>query len=151
MQGTTTSPKGIWSDRFSTPGADALVDALRRDLAPAVQHARERLMAGHGLSEQVRWQGVWCWTLVYSCDAGHGVAYVIPDPARPRLGLAVKVGGAADLPLKKLTRVVRDAVLHAPVVDGFKWVALEITSKAAVDEALAVLELVKAQASAKSV
>lgn len=149
MLGTTTSTKGVWCDRFSNPGADALIDALPKGFAPAVQHARERLMAGYGLSEQVRWQGVWCWTLVYSCDAGHGVAYVIPDPARPRLSLAVKVGGAADLPLKKLSRTVRDALLHAPVVDGFKWVALEITSKAAVDETLSVLDLVKAHASGK--
>lgn len=54
-----------WLDRYSTPDAQVLLEALPRGPKAAAQRVRTFFMEGQGAAEQVIWQGVWKWTLCY--------------------------------------------------------------------------------------
>jgi len=57
-----------WLDRYSTPDAQVLLEALPRGPKAAAQRVRTFFLDGLGAAEQVIWQGVWKWTLCYCTD-----------------------------------------------------------------------------------
>lgn len=132
--------RSSWQDRFKTPTIDQLVGELNRQNAAVIEHARDRLSSGAGLSEELRWQGVWRWTMLYRAPSDNGLAsiYVVPDPTKLRMAVLMPEDRIAELPLKKLSKFIRDGLLHAPVVDGLRWAQWEVQTKSQVDEVLAL-------------
>jgi hypothetical protein len=126
---------------------------------PLASHARERLRSLPGVTELVVWHGVWQWTLEYQC-CGRGVAdattagtpdaaatpmvvaYLIPDPVRPRVAVPLADVDVAGLDPRRLARPVREALAHAPSVDGLRWCCWDISSKSLADE---IADFLKAQ------
>lgn len=134
--------RSAWQDRFRAPSVAVLLEAVGRQHQPACEHARSRLTASGCVSETLAWRGVWNWTFVYACSqCPSGFAFLIPDPTKPRLCVAVPDDALGEIPPKKLPRMVRDGLALAPAVDGTRWPVWDVTSKAQVDEVLCVLDL----------
>jgi hypothetical protein len=106
-----------------------------------VQHARGKLLAATGIREVLAWQGVWNWTFVYERDQQRNpaVAYIVPDPSRPRICVTIPEAMLADLSLPRLSKSVRDGIVFAPVVNAIRWPTWDIHSKPQVDELLELL------------
>jgi hypothetical protein len=131
-----------WSDRFRTPTVSDLLASFNKHLAGVVNHTRERLLAVDGVKEEVSWQGVWNWTLVYRIpgEGERGWVYLVPDPSKPRLAIPVQDELIAELPVKKLSKFVRDGLAHAPSVDSVRWAHWEIQGKNQADDILSLAE-----------
>lgn len=125
-----------WQDRFHTPTAQRLLADIQRGFTSPIEHIRAKLLAGEAIHESVIWSGVWNWTLAYTHngDSGPAWAYIVPDPAHPRLCLPFPDGLLGELPVKKISKTVRDALVHATSVDGVRWPTWELTSKALGDD-----------------
>lgn len=109
--------------------------------APAFEHARGKLLAIEGMRETLGLQGVWNWALAFRLtDAEPAAAYLIPDPARPRMCITLADERLPDLPARKTPRHVRDVLMHSPNVAGIRWPIWDMESKAQVDDLLALLE-----------
>jgi hypothetical protein len=139
-----TAPKvrAAWMDRFKAPTADEMLGAFNKQMTGALQHLREKLLAVEGAKEEVSWQGVWRWTLVYRIpgDGERAWAYLVLDPTKPRVAVPITDELIAELPLKKLSKFIRDGLAHAPVVDGVRWAQWELQGKGQADDLVALAE-----------
>lgn len=141
MAVTAVKPRKLWENRFETPTWDELTEVLPKHAAALLEYARERLAAVDGTRESLGWQGVWCWTLVirHPRAEDRGLAYLVPDPSRPRVCIPVANALIPQLPVKKLSRFVRDGLLHAPAVDQVRWACWSIQARAHVDELMTLV------------
>jgi hypothetical protein len=144
MSLTVAKPRSLWEDRFGRPSVDDLLDGCPRTVLPLIEHARTKLSAAKSVSEQLAWQGVpWRWTLTYCHldDTERAYAYLVPDPAKPRLVVPFPVKSLGEISLKKFSKTTRDAIVHATVVGSVSWCQWEILTKGGTDEVLALAEL----------
>jgi hypothetical protein len=134
-------PRVPWEDRFQAPEAGDLIGVMPRHLGSLVQHAREGLMSLGGVSEAVVWRGVpWRWTLTFA-DEGEPErpwAYLVPQPTKPVLAIPLSVQVVQSLPVKRMSKGVRDGIALAAQVAGVFWAQWELTSKAQVGELLMI-------------
>jgi len=95
-----------------------------------------------GTSEDVMWQGVWHWTIAYrhESDTSRCLAYLVADPTKPRLCIPVPNELVPLLPVRKLSRFVRDGILHAPVVGQIRWACWGLTLKSQVEELMLLMQ-----------
>ncbi len=129
-----------WSDRFRTPTADDLLDALPRSLRPATDAARARLVAGGSLEEHLRWLGIWRWSFTYEAACGAAPeAYVIPDPRTPRICVPLDAAAVVRLFTKPCASFVRDSVERCAAVAGVRWATWDIESKGMVESLFDIL------------
>ena len=151
MSASALKPRQAWMDRFRTPTVDELLAGFNKQLGGVANHARARMLAVEGVKEEVSWQGVWHWTLVYRIpgDGERGWAYLVMDPAKPRLAVPVPDELISELPLKKLSKYVRDGLAHAPSVDGVRWAHWEVQGKTQVDDILSLASFKLATAKAE--
>lgn len=140
---TANKFKPPWIDRFHAPAAPRLLGDISRAAMPAVEHLRQRLLAVELVHESVLWRGVWNWTLAYTHngDAGPAWAYIVPDPAHPRVCVPFPEALLGELPTRKLGKTVRDALTHASAVDGVRWPTWELTSKALAEDVFALAQV----------
>lgn len=125
---STHSP---WLDRYSTPDAHALLEALPRTHKAAALRVRTFYIDSLGAEEQVLWQGVWKWTL---CYCTHQPAPVSPQRPGFVSGATGKLGKRAETPLEghaqKLAgdtqsiRSVKDQSTHREV-EARTWMSRE--------------------------
>lgn len=143
MAATGVKTRSPWTDRFRSPAAETLIDGLHRQHIPAFGLARARLAAMDGLREVIAWHGVWNWTLEFHGPASgaSASAYLIPDPDKPRLCVPIAEHRLATLSPKKYSKSIRDAILHAPAVNGDRWPIWAIQTKAQIDELLQLVEV----------
>lgn len=140
---TANKERLAWDDRFRSPTVDQLRAPMIKQLVGAFDSARERL-TDLGLSEEVIWKGIpWRWTVAFtrSDDDERGSVYLVPQPARPYLVLAMPMDVLTKLPVRRLSKFVRDAILHAPCVAGIYWPQWDIQTKGQVEEVMAVVGL----------
>jgi hypothetical protein len=142
MSAPALKNRQAWMDRYKAPTVDELLSSFNKQLGGVVHHARERMLAIDGVKEEVSWQGVWRWTLVYRIpgEGERGWAYLVMDPSKPRLAVPVPDELISDLPVKKLSKFVRDGLAHAPTVDGVRWAHWEIQGKTQADDILSLAQ-----------
>jgi len=145
MSGSSQKARSAWQDRFRTPTVEVLIRDFNKQLAAVVNHARDSLLAAEGAKEEVGWHGVWRWTMVYRLPGNgeRGWAYLVPDPSKPRLTLPIADEAVSELPIKKLSKFIRDGLSHAPTVDGIRWAQWELQNKTQVDDILSLAGLRK--------
>lgn len=142
---SSTSVRSAWNDRFRKPTAEVLLSLVPKALAPAVMRLRSEALREGGVSEEVGWQGVpWHWTIAFHHEAmaSRPWFYIVPKPEKPLLVVPFTREAIASLPLRRLLKPVREAIMHAREVDGVRWVQWGIESKA---QAETLLKLAKAQ------
>ncbi len=141
MSSATLKPRPVWADRFTRPASEILASGFAKLAQGAFDLARVRFMGVEGIREEVQWRGVWNWTFGYfqADEAEPALAFLIPDPERPRICLPFPDALIGDLPARKLARTVRDVLAHSPVVDGLRWPMWDLASKTETEEILALL------------
>lgn len=131
-----TNTRHVWEDRFRKPTVDQLVGELGRSAQAAMTVLREQLLSVPGAIEGVTWKGVpWRWTIEIKSEQApdKAWAYLVPQPQQPLLVLPITGEGLMGLSMKKLTKPVRDGIIHAREVEGVRWAQWEIESKSQVE------------------
>jgi hypothetical protein len=131
-------PRVAWEDRFEMPTPDALVAGFPRHVVGLIQTTREGLLGFPGVREDVIWRGTWRWTLAYTLesDSERPWAYLVPKPGHPVLALPMSGELVGALPVKKISKAVRDGIVLAAQVGGVYWPQWELTTKGLVEELL---------------
>ncbi len=145
-----------WQDRFRQPRVEELrngyieapeaeEDALDpREALKLLDTARERLLAAPAdVVETVEWQGLpWRWAIVYAIegDPTRALAYLVPDPAGPRLAVPLTSEMIDAMPLRRMKKHIRDGLTSGRRVGGTIWASFDINAKLQLDE---VLDLAK--------
>jgi hypothetical protein len=131
-----------WLDRFKAPTPDDLLAPFNKQSSALIEHTRQKFRSVEGVKEDLGWHGVWNWTFSFRVPGEERPwAYLIPDPARPRVSIPVMDEMIPDLPIRKLSKFVRDGLAHAPVVDGVRWASWDHLSKTQADEIVSLAQL----------
>lgn len=136
-----------WQDRFRKPSVDDLRDHYNKQLGGLLDAAREALCSGTRVHEEIAWQGLpWRWTLTYRCEGSRGPvwAYLVPDPQRPILVMPLTRELVGTLPMTRLKKHIRDAIISSRLVSGIHWATWELTSKSQLAEVLEIVERARA-------
>jgi hypothetical protein len=151
MSATSNKNRLAWVDRFRTPTASELLAPFNKQVTGMIEHAREGFRAVEGVKEDLSWHGVWNWTFVYRLP-GEGEpawAYLVPDPMKPRIAVPVEDELIPELPLRKMSKFIRDGLTHAPVVDGVRWATWDLHNRTQGDDIVSLagmkLKLANAQ------
>lgn len=132
-----------WENRYERPDVAALLsafDAIGRQL---IQSARTALSGLEGVSETIAWQGIpWRWCFVYALRGERrALAYLVPQPGRVYLAVPLTAEIVESIRPRRLSRATRDAIVHAPVVGGVRWVQWDLTGRAVLEEVVGLVEL----------
>lgn len=135
MSRKAPKPRIAWEDRFGAPDASELLDALARPHTVLVEQARDGLRALGEVTESVVWHGIpWRWTFAFADEPERPWAYLVPQPGRPLLSIPLTAEVVTALPMKRLSKAVRDAIAGATLVGGVYWPQWPLTSRAQVEE-----------------
>lgn len=148
MRSSTLKPKPAWSNRFAMPTPAELRSGLVVETAPLFDHARRALSELVGVVETLKWMGVpWSWSLVYG-PAGEpeAWAFLIPEPGRLQIAVALPSDRLGDIPVKRLSRFVRDGLLQTQVVGRACWPTWIVQTQVHVDEVVRLVQSVRSQA-----
>lgn len=128
--------KTCWAHRFERPTAEQLILELNSTARKQIEHARANF--GKTATESIEWLGTWHWTFVYRSPRVNGIAYayLVPDPARPRMCVPTDDESLLESPAR-IHKLLKDALLRSPVVDSVRWVGWDIQSKDQVDAIVA--------------
>ncbi len=145
MSAKVSNLRPLWEDRWSQPMSDDLVEAVPEHPRAALRKLMEGLDEFEGLTQQVIWYGeAWKWTIEYTLDPGEGegitACYIVPNVATPLVCIPLEAPVLERLPLRRLSRVVRDGIRAAKCAVSIHWATWRPTSKA---EAEALTDLVR--------
>lgn len=132
-------PRSCWEDRYRTPTVRELRDLLSKQHCQLLDLARESLLGLEGVHESIEWRGIpWRWTLAFHVE-GSPLAYLVPQPARPRIGVALNDEFVQALSLKRVSKAVRDTITFAPRVGEVLWPAWELVSRTQIEELIGLV------------
>lgn len=140
MSRKQAKPRIAWEDRFARPSVGELLEPFAKHQATLIEHIREELLALEGVRETIIWRGTWRWTFAYTAD-GDGErpwAYVVPQPGRPLVAIPLNPDAIAALPLRRLSKAVRDGIALAARVGDVAWPQWEPLGRGQADELLTV-------------
>ena len=138
---SSSKPRAAWEDRFRRPTVDELLDGLNKQLLSLAESWRERMSEAPGVREELSWQGIpFRWTLVYRSEnrPERPLAYLVPQPVRAYIAIPIASDAVNRLPLRKLSKPVRDSLGAASLVNGLYWAQWDLLSKSQLDELLLI-------------
>ncbi len=133
----TTVSRAAWLDQFTTPTDAMLVSGVSGEMGTALVEIREKLKAVEGVKERIDWQGVpWRWTFVYSRTQAEldPWAYLVPDPTRALIVVPLSLPMLEALPMRKLSRTIREGIARATGVGGLFWAEWELGTGTSVSD-----------------
>ncbi|MFG0259434.1 MAG: hypothetical protein ACF8LK_03695 [Phycisphaerales bacterium JB041] len=134
-----------WEDRFTSPSVETLVAALEPETAGVTAMFRDALGTEHGLPERLEWCGVpWKWSLTYRADRSADaevLAYLVPNPEAPTVVFRLTHEQFNGLPLRKLSRHVREGLAPTRLVAGICWPEWRYQSEAQAQDLLELFGL----------
>lgn len=142
------TPTKVWLDRFRRPTDEDLIAGLEAQGATLFKSARKSLQAIEGAEEVLDWHGIpWRWSFAYWVGAkparNNGqapLAYLIPDPETPRLGLPLSGEIIASVKPRSLSKPIREGLVYSTRVGQVYWTCWDLQSKTGLAD---VLELVR--------
>jgi len=148
MAKRSTPVRHLWEDRFASPSADLLMHALPAMPGEALASLRKLLTDEYECNEHLGWRGLpWRWTLSYSTAGGRHapdpLAHIVPNPAAPTVIFRMSHEEFADLPVRKLSRYVRDGMAQAKLVAGVCWPEWAVQSQAQVSDLADLFRLLR--------
>ena len=141
MARKVVKPRIAWEDRFASPDASDLLDAFPKVQAGLVEQVREGMAELGGVAESIVWHGVpWRWTFGFAAEGEpeRPWAYLVPQPGKPLLAMPLTSEVIASLPMRKLSKSVRDGLSLASLVGGVYWPQWPLTSRAQVEELIGI-------------
>lgn len=130
-----------WEDRYHEPTPGELLSGFSKAVLPLVEAAREACLETEDVHERVVWHGVaWKWTLDYrsAAEPDRGWVYLVPRPVRPLIAVPFPQDLMGALFTQRLSRVVRESLMNAPVVGDTCWPQWELLTKTALGEAMSI-------------
>ncbi len=120
------SARPLWEDRFATPCVEDLLGVLPPETNALARSMRETIAADPELVESLGWCGLpWRWALTYRPTGSIGeqdaVAFVVPNPEAPAVVFRLTREQFAELPVKKLSRFIREGFAQTRLVVGVCW------------------------------
>lgn len=137
-------PKSPWENKFRQPDEDELRSQYLKPVQAVLAGARAAMLTFEDAREDLEWLGIpWRWSYVYRTGSGTkaAMAYVVPQPERPRIAIPVSAMVLSKVPARKLSKFIREGVLHAPMVGEVRWAQWELTATGQIEEVLALLAL----------
>ena len=141
MSRKAVKPRIAWEDRFASPDASDLFAPFPKAQAALLEQVREGMAALGGVVESIVWHGVpWRWTFAFASESEpeRPWAYLVPQPGRPLLAMPLTGEVIGMLPMRRLSRPVRDALALAALVGGVYWPQWPLTSRTQVDELIGI-------------
>lgn len=138
---SVSKPRAAWEDRFRRPTVDELLEGLNKQLLSLAESWRERMSETPGVREDLAWQGIpFRWTLVYRSESrpDRPIAYLVPQPVKAYVAIPIASDAVNRLPLRKLSKPVRDSLGAASLVNGQYWAQWDLQSKSQLDELLLI-------------
>jgi len=133
-----------WEDRFRRPSTEDLHRHYDQEFSQLLDQARARLLEFDGINEELAWQGLpWRWTLIYRREQDpprRAWAYLIPHRDKPLIASPITEDLLEQLPRRRLTKFVREAIDEAKRVGEVRWVVWEIGSHSQLDNVLDLLK-----------
>lgn len=142
----TTGVRTAWHDQFTQPTPEGLLAPFEGPVADGLEVLRG-MLAGAGLREHVTHMGIpwrWCFAYLDAPDADP-FAHLIPEPGRPQLSLPLPEALIESLKIRRMSKTIRDGLIHARMVGRVVWAEWDITSRPQAEE-LARLATVKLEA-----
>jgi hypothetical protein len=144
MTTTFSNPRVAWQNRWSEPGLETLLSALKAHHRRAFNHLMQQLDTMDGVSRSLIWYGPgWKWTLQYvhstgtkpvarkngadngqapgSAELSQALCYLVPDSLMPLVCVPLSAAVIEQLPLKRLSKYVRDGILLAKCAVAIRW------------------------------
>jgi len=126
-----------WKNRFARPTPDALLADLTPDERRLIDAAREGLAKLEPLAESLEWRGIpWRWCLAYHLDKDRPRAFLVPQPGRIALAMAIPGAEVDAVGLRTLPRVAREGIVNATYVAGVLWAEWPLTAQSQLDDLL---------------
>jgi hypothetical protein len=145
LMSTMANTAMIWSNRFTEPSEADLLAGLTREFRRLIERVYSKCDAIDAGERRVLWYGVpWRWTIEIALRDGGPLAFVIAEPGRPQLTVPLDATDLDRLPMRRLSKGVREGILGARAVGNMLWPEWELTSNTQVDE-LMILVRVRAQ------
>lgn len=142
MNRRSVKPRSCWEDRFRVPSVSELRALLSKQHVQLFDVAREALLALDGVNESIEWRGVpWRWSLAFQTEPGRPLAYLVPQPARPRLAVPLSDEVVGSLAARKVSRPIRDAIVFAPRVGEVLWPSWELLGRNQIEELLDLVRI----------
>ncbi len=126
-----------WKNRFTRPETDTLVADLTDDDRRLFDAARKGLTKHDALAETLEWRGIpWRWCLAYSLGKDRPRAFLVPEPGRVALAMAIPSAEIDALSLRSLPRAAREGIVNATYVAGVLWAEWPLTAITQIDDLL---------------
>lgn len=135
--------KSAWENKFRSPTLADLKAGYLKPVQQLFEEAREALVAFDDYKEDLTWLGVpWRWSLVYR-QAGEtlAAAYLIPQPLKPRIAIPVGMEFVLSAPTRKLSKYIREGLVHCPEVGAVRWASWELLAKSQLEEVIEFMAL----------
>jgi hypothetical protein len=135
--------KSVWENKFRSPTLAELKAAYPKPVQQLVDEAREALVTFGDYKEDLAWLGIpWRWSLVYRQPGEPlAAAYLVPQPVKPRLAVPVEMEFVLTAPTRKLSKFIREGLVHCPEVGGIRWASWELLAKNQIDEIIDFMTL----------
>lgn len=139
---TMANLTGIWTDRFVQPSETDLLG----ELGKAERGLVERLFSKTeplGVDRRtVKWQGIpWRWTIQMARRNQAPMMFLIPQPDRPQLAVPLNATDLERIPMRKLSKAVREGILGARAVASTLWPEWDLTSNTQLDELMTLIRV----------
>lgn len=131
-----------WNDRFSKPEVDQLSAHYDGSACALFDSARKNVSQSESVEERLAWQGLpWRWTLVFEhpSDPTRAFAYLVPDPATPKISVPLTPEMIQRLPLKRMKKTIRDGIETGNRINSVIWACWDIGSENQLDEILDIV------------
>ncbi len=133
----TPAAMPAWKNRFARPEADTLVGELTDDDRRLFDAAREGLLGLEGVGESLEWRGIpWRWCLTYQVAKDRPRAFLVPEPGRVVLAMAIPSAEIDSLNFRSLPRAAREGIVNATYVAGVLWAEWPLTALTQIDDLL---------------
>lgn len=139
---TMANMTGIWNDRFLRPSESDLLGELNKPERALVERLLVRCEEMGIVARTVKWQGIpWRWTIQLSMRSGGPVLFVIPQPDRPQVAVPFEATALDRVPMRRLSKAVREGILGARAVGSTLWPEWDLTSNTQIDELIALIRV----------
>ena len=138
----------LWLDKFAHPTIEQLLDALQAESKPHFLAVLAHIKTNAKLNESLEWTGLpWRWSLLYrpkGRKAGREIlVYLIPDPQGPSAVFRMEQTQIENLPIKKLSRFLREGIGSCRLVAGVCWPQWTISSQSQAEDLIHLFGLLR--------
>jgi hypothetical protein len=163
MTTSVSNTRLAWQNRWSQPGLETLLNALKPHHRRAFNHLMQGIDVIEGVSKSLIWYGPgWKWTLQYvqapgpkagnrkggtgngqgpaPAELSQALCYLVPDSQMPLVCVPLSAGVIEQLPLKRLSKYIRDGIAVAKCAVAIRWA---VWSPISDSEAGLLMDLIK--------